>query len=504
MKKSALLIVIVCLSVNLFAQSGNDAIRFSQLIPSITARSMAMGGAFGAVGADFSSLSNNPAGIGLFRRSEFTVTPAFGNTSTASDFLGQKNSDNKYNFNVGNIGLIYAYPKEESNTSPWRGFAFGFGYNKLNSFHSRNFYEGLNTKNSLLDSYLEEANGINVNTLQSGPYDFSSNMAFQTYLIDTLPGSSNQYFSAIPEGGEIQRVIYETRGSAGEALFSLGGNYMNRVFWGLTLGIPYLRYNEDLIYEEIDPGDNISQTTPGIDSSYAAYFNFESFRFKRQIGSSGNGFNAKFGLIFRPNDWLRFGMAVHSPAFYSMHNEYLFQLHANYAGESYDYDKPLATLDYNMTTPFRASGSIAMLYQQNGMLSFDYEFVDYSSAKFSSSEIAFTQSNQEIRTNYGQGHNFRVGGEWKYGIFAFRLGTGYYGKIVKTNLSDSNTDLHRFIYSGGFGIREEGYFVDVAYSLSKHKTGVLLYELENDPGNAPISIDRINEHRLLVTIGFRF
>lgn len=481
------------------AQTDVDAIRYSQMVPSATARSLGMGGAFGALGADFSVLSNNPAGIAFYRKSEFTITPAFGNTSTESSYLGRKTSDNKFNFNLGNIGLIYAYPKEDSK-SDWRGWAFGIGYNKLNSFHSASIYEGVNSNNSLLDSYVQDANG-NIPDELASTYAFGADLAWQTYLIDTLPGSLTNYFSAIPEGGALQRRIKETRGSSGEAVLSFGGNYKDKVFWGLTLGFPYVRYHEDIVYEEIDQADDITQTTPGIDSSYAAFYNFESFTLTQNVATSGNGFHAKFGLIIRPNEWLRFGTAIHSPAYYSMHDEYITYMHANFSGESYDYETPFGIFDYHLTTPFRASGSLALIYQQKGVFSIDYEFADYSSAKLSPG-YDFLDVNQIIRNVYTQGHNIRAGAEWKYGVFAFRLGAGYQTGIIKSNLSSSDTDQHKFTYSGGFGIREESYFIDLGYSLTSGNEFYRQYSLTDESVEGAFS--KIRDHRLLLTLGFRF
>src|SRR3954466_4771231 len=85
----------------IFAQSDIDALRYSQSSLTGTARYVSMGGAFGALGADFSSLSYNPAGIGLYRKSEFTFTPSIYAEKTTSDFLGTSGSDSKFNFNIG-------------------------------------------------------------------------------------------------------------------------------------------------------------------------------------------------------------------------------------------------------------------------------------------------------------------------------------------------------------------------------------------------------------------
>lgn len=482
------------------AQSDLDAIRFSHFNPSSTARSLSMGGAFGALGADFSAMSGNPAGLGLFRKSEFSFTPSFGSNVTDATFLGKTSTDTKFNFGMGNLGLVYAYPKEDEGAS-WKGWAFAIGYNRLNNFHSRSIYEAVNPNSSLLNSYVETANGTNYQNLN----EYYENLAFQTYLIDTLPFTSSQYFSAIPEGGALQRGIKESRGSLGDISFAFGGNYENKIFWGFAVGIPYLRYSEDFIYEEIDEKNTINQTTQGIDSAYAATYNFKSFSIAQNLRTTGTGVNVKFGLIFRPNDMLRFGAAIHSPTYYSMHDEYASSMSAKFeSGQLPPSDSPIGIYDYNLTTPFRAIFSAAALFQQQGILSFDYEITDYSSARLSADDYGFTQENAVTRSTYSQAHSLRAGAEWKYGIFAFRGGVGYRTGIFKSGLADSKSDQHQVTYSAGFGIREENYFVDFGYSLANGNYFYRPYELASTPQSEPGVFYKTREHKLLITVGFRF
>ena len=91
-------ILIPCLAM---AQNEVDVLRYSQLTFGGTSRSVAMGGAFGALGADFSSLSINPAGIGLYRKSEVSLTPGFFTQKTISIYNGETNYDSKPNFYFG-------------------------------------------------------------------------------------------------------------------------------------------------------------------------------------------------------------------------------------------------------------------------------------------------------------------------------------------------------------------------------------------------------------------
>lgn len=75
MKKLYILSALLFLSGLLRAQGYDDILRFSRFTTTGTARSAAMGGAFGALGGDLSTLSTNPAGIGVFRKSEAAFTP---------------------------------------------------------------------------------------------------------------------------------------------------------------------------------------------------------------------------------------------------------------------------------------------------------------------------------------------------------------------------------------------------------------------------------------------
>ena len=71
--KKVLSIWLLFVSALLHGQSEVEALRYSYQLPLGSARSMSMGGAFGALGGDLSTLSQNPAGIGIFRRNEYSV-----------------------------------------------------------------------------------------------------------------------------------------------------------------------------------------------------------------------------------------------------------------------------------------------------------------------------------------------------------------------------------------------------------------------------------------------
>ena len=88
MIKRFLGIAIAISTITANAQNEVDALRYSTQNLSGTARYSAMGGAFGSLGGEFSTLSSNPAGIGMYQFSELTFTPSLNLNATKSYYNG--------------------------------------------------------------------------------------------------------------------------------------------------------------------------------------------------------------------------------------------------------------------------------------------------------------------------------------------------------------------------------------------------------------------------------
>ena len=100
-----------------------------------TARYVGMGGAMEALGADISTISTNPAGIGVFRHSNFNVSLGFVSQAETHEFDGLS----KTNMSFDQAGFVYA-----SRLSDNSYINFAFNYHK-----SRNFDQILSAANSL-------------------------------------------------------------------------------------------------------------------------------------------------------------------------------------------------------------------------------------------------------------------------------------------------------------------------------------------------------------------
>lgn len=486
------ILVMIIMVVSLNAQNTVDALRYSQITFGGTARYMGMAGAFGAVGADFSTLSSNPAGIGLYKKSEFTITPSVFWGNTSSIYNGYMNEDSKGNFNLSNVGMVISYDIEEDKPgSDWKNMQFGFGMNRLNNFNNRMIMEGENMDNSLLTYYNDLANGIYYDNLYEGVNAFDLGPAFDTYLLDTMPGDPYNYWNAMPvSGGVWQRKSLETYGSMNEMLFSIGGNYKDRLYVGATIGIPFSRYFEESRYTEEALADSVG------------YYEFSSFAVRQNLEARGTGFNFKFGVIFRAQDWLRLGASIHTPTYFNMRENWKTRTDSYFEnGDYYSSVSPYGEYEYRLNTPFRAGGNIAFIIGKIGLISADYEYVDYSNAKFRTTRYVgawddYQDVNYDIREFYTSANNIRIGTEWRVDNITFRAGYALYGSPYKSGINDGE----RTSITGGVGYRERHFFIDFAYVYTKTNEDYYLYDKSyvNPVKNETIM------NSIVGTLGFRF
>lgn len=415
MKKTVVILTIVSFQLLVFsfyvnAQNEIEALRYSTLFTNGTARYLGIGGAFGAVGADFSTLSSNPAGIALYKSSEFTITPSFFNGNTSSDYLMSTNSDNKYDFALGNVGFIFTGKAKNStdDSHGFKNFQFGFGLNRTADFNNRILIQGYNSKSSLMTEYTNAANAEH--TTPGNLHEFDTYLAYRTYLIDPIPPDSMTYTSPLYNGKMLQKFSSTYSGSSNEAVISGGANYDDRLYIGATLGIPYFNYTEKSNYSEND--------------IYNMIPNITDFNLHKHLEDNGTGINVKFGLIYRITDWLRVGAAIHSPSFYKVNRVETRNMTSDAYGSSIEYDSPRADFNYNFQTPAHYLGSAAFIIGKYGLVDVDYEYVDYSTMKFHdpSNEFDYSMENQNISNIYTGQHNIRVGGELKLEPFVVRQG----------------------------------------------------------------------------------
>lgn len=486
--KKLFFIISILLPFVCAAQNEVDALRYSQNYFSGTARNVSMGGAFGALGGDFSSLSTNPAGLGIYRSSEFIFTPQFSYNTSSTSYLDGTLDDYKFRMNFSNVGFVATHVsgREEG----WITTSFAAGYNRLADFNHYIKIEGKNNTSSMTDYFAAYANGTNSNNLSGLSENIG--MAWESYLINPTNADSTLYESALSRYGEVQTKDINTKGGMGEYVISLAGNYNNKLYIGGTLGIQSIRYVENSDYTESDAKDSIPY--------------FKQFNYQNDLKTTGSGFNFKFGLIYRPTDWVRIGGAIHTPTFLNLHDEYSSSMQATFTdtvlGTGERYNSTLGAYDYELTTPFRAIGSVGFIIGKFAIIGIEYEYVDYAAARLRASDYFFRTENNTIENAYTATGNLKVGAEYKNGPFSLRGGYAYYGSPFRSGQINENAT--RSSYSGGFGIRNDDFYFDMALVYSRINEKYNLY----DPllVSVPVSAANIKNTNIgvMATFGFKF
>lgn len=483
MKRINLLMIATLLSISSLAQNAADALRYSSVSYTGTARFASMGGAFGALGGDFSTLSVNPAGIAVYKTSEAVFTPALYRGKTESSFFGKMGEDEKYNFNIASAGVILTGDIPNRLDQPdWRNVQFGFGINRLADYNNRMMLNGFNAGSSLLTSYVEYANTFGV--FEDSPEE----LAYRADLI-YYDSTDGLYHNDMPHGGIDQMKSVTTEGYMNEIVLSAGANYNDKIYVGLTLGIPYFNYYESSTYTETD-------------IEHRNEF-FKSFTLREELETSGTGINAKLGVIARPVNWFRIGVAYHTPTFYtSIKDTWSSTIDSYFDKEISDkhVSSRIGQYEYDLTTPSKLIGSVAFLFGNMGSISADYQFVDYGNARFRPT-ADFMDVNNDIGYSYKSQNIIRIGGEYRYGAFNFRGGFGYADSPYDHKINDGA----KISYSAGIGFRDQYYFIDFAWVHSQQTQDYYPYTLMNTTDYAVTkSVNDISSETFLLTFGFKF
>lgn len=494
MKKLLYTLSVIFLSSGVFAQGFVDALRYSDYKITGTARSAAMGNAFGALGGDFSSLSINPAGLGLYRSSEFIITPDVSKSNVDGLYLGNTASDSRYNFSLNNIGYVATFQPNNNGESSLVSYSFGVGFNRLRNYSMNMLVSGSNAQNSILTKFTE-----NVNDDYLAPADFDpyyEALAYDTYLMD-YDEENDEFFNDLTDAGygQSQRKTINRRGYVNEYVFSLAANFNHKFYLGATLGIQDIYYSESTDLYEYDANNNID------------YFN--NLNFETYLRTSGTGFNFKLGAIYKPINELRLGISIHTPTFYSLNDKYdntmLSNMTFNGATQNYSSRSPLGEYDYELETPLRAVLSAAYVIGKKGLISVDYEVVDYSSSKLrngGNNNYMFTDENSDINEVYRSVGNLRIGGEYRLNnILSLRAGYENYPSAFNKNAFNTtqpNSDANYSSLSAGLGIKQNNFFVDMAYKHGMTKEYNTLY------GGSELAKFDIQNNNFIVTLGFKF
>lgn len=548
--KKILGFVLLGMPMLLSAQAAVDVYTLSQSDLKGTARYMSMAGAYGALGGDLSAINQNPGGIGVYRSSDIGVTFNLDIQSVKTTSNGVSATTNQTKLGISNFGYVGSY-KLDSSTMPY--INWGFSYNRPVSYNRR--YSGkINDIRNSLTNYIadrtnqggytsselafgEESNG----NIYYDPY-YDSNapwlniMAYNSYIINPssygFDGDGSNFkglYNANTQGFSEYEVIEE--GGVDEFNMNFGGNIADMLYWGVAVGIHNMDFSKYTYYgESLSNATVLNDENQTTDDNGAAAYGLNNW-----LNTTGNGWNFKLGVIFKPINQLRLGLAFHTPTYWNLTDESYSTISYNTVGAS-GYDVSgieeanagyIYECDYRIKTPWKFNASIAAVLGSKAIVSFDYERVAYDEMSIeytdgfdSYYEDALTQ--KSIKDFYKAMNIYRLGAEFRItSQFSLRLGYAYQSSPVnddamngKYEVDPSGTipsftfDKSTQYITGGLGYRYKGFYTDLAYvhkmRESEYKAFSQYDAVYNQSTLAPTSKVKDNNNQIVWSIGYRF
>ncbi|MBK7739724.1 MAG: hypothetical protein IPI42_03940 [Saprospiraceae bacterium] len=470
------------------AQSSLDVLRLSGQNLLGTARAAGTNTTMNGVGADFTTLSSNPAGIAQYRLSEIMVTPSVVDNRTKSRLADgserPETSDSKTKFRLPNLGLVIA--KQNSDRM---SYAFGFGINGYVDNSQNSLFRG-RSKGSIVERFAALANGLSLEQLDN----YEAGLAWDTEaLVQQRPDGSYSFDYEDYKDQELNKYQSISASNRYNDIAISGGiNLNNKILVGASIGIPTFNYNERKIYQEQD------------DIGAVPYF--DQLQFREYKSASGVGVNGKLGIIFKPINNILIGAAIHTPSFISVTDNFSTDLRYVFTFNSEkknNYkESPEGTIDYKVTTPMRLLGSIGCIIGKFGFVNAEVEYQDYSGSKIRiDSDNLYDkqveeQINGEIKANYTSTVKVNLGIEVAaIEHFRIRAGVGF----AQTPFVGQRNFYPNF--GLGLGYRSDVFFLDLGFRQWRSENGYQPYYITQ--ASQTLVNNKLTNSAVLLTIGFK-
>jgi hypothetical protein len=512
--KIFILLSSILISSRVAAQIPEDALRYSFFPQNGTARNLAIGGAMGSLGGDINATYVNPAGLGFYKTGEFVITPGFFLNNNKASYRESNTQSKKNALGFGTSGLVMGFPNRYNNNNN----AISVALTQTANFNNTIQYKGLNNYSSFSEQFAEEfaksGKSIDYVLNTNSIFPYTSAPALYTYLIDTVKVNGVYQVKGAPEfildaGQAIKQEMNKiTSGGITEFALGFAHNHQGKWFFGGTIGMPYTTYTSNMTFKESDTSSNTSN-------------HFKAFDYNDTYKTTGWGINAKLGLIYRPQEYIRLGVAIHTPTFNSFAdtrkttlNTQLENPVGNFSVSSLTFTNNVeGQSKYYQSGAWKIIGSASYVFRelenvkkQRAFITADVEYITHGGSRFSSNNDSPTQEeknyyttlNKVVKDQYKGALNLRVGGELKFNTLMGRLGFAYYSNPYKI----AELKANRMLLSGGLGYRNKGVFFDLTYVHNISKDVDFAYRLQ-DRANTYASLKQTRGN-IIATLGFKF
>ena len=457
MKKLLIFKVLLLWCAIMQAQNEEDVLRFSQLSHLGTVRTMGLCGAYGALGADLASASINPAGIGMYRRSDASMSLGINLRSTDSEFGGKSTSISLSDTYV-NAGAAITTSNVNPGT-PFFTFAF---YNQKNAMYNGSEHlENVEMPSSLLGVFHDIAQGTDNALLNNqSVYEFTASLAWHAFLLDPLDNSTTLYVTPFDTNDPIDYSYrLEESGQMSNNHISAGYTAEEFMSLGATITLSEINYNRTITHTE-------TPTDPGTDLHYWEY--------QDVLQTSGEGINLKVGAIAHINKF-KMGLAWHSPTKYVLFDRYWNNLNSYWKdGDVYNLSSPEGNIEYIIKTPSRWILSSALVVGKSVVVSCDFETVDFAGGRLMDSEdlifspnYNFNAENEAVQASYTRSNELRSGVEVRINsMFRARGGLAYQTSPYSDEAGmTANASTLRFSLGGEY--RKDNKYIGLAFTNSQ-------------------------------------
>jgi len=431
MKKLTILMIGVLSMSNLIAQDISEALLYSQDNIQGSARFRALSGAFGALGGDMSAVSLNPAGSAIFNTSHASISLSSLNINNDVSYFNGRNSTSESKIDLHQAGGVFVFENTDDNSS-WKKFVISIAYDKTANHDDQWFAKGRNT-NSIDSYFLAYAQGLRLDEISAFPgetiseayaeigsfYGYENQQAFlgyESYILEpeSDTDANTSYTSNINAGTFNQQYDYIARGYNGKVSFNAAAQYEDKLYLGVNLNAHFIDYDKFTFLRETNSNPGSLITNVG---------------FENNLLTTGNGFSFQLGAILKVTKELRAGLTYNSPTWFTI-NEETTQSISTFVddidgGFTANVNPNVINVfeEYRLRSPGKISGSLAYVFGEKGLLSFDYSRRDYSNIELRPENESFFNSQNKIISNVFKAANaYRFGGEYKYKQLSFRGG----------------------------------------------------------------------------------
>lgn len=460
-----------------YAQDFTDAVRYGTDEIHGSARFRAMGGAFGALGGDLSAININPASSAIFNRSEAGFTLGFTSKTNDVSFFNGTTSSDIDNFNLVQGGGVFVYDNSNQN-SKWNKFTLGVAYDRTNDYDNTWRANGINTNNSIAEYFRGFANGVPLADISALPGETLSQaysdigsvfgfgnqqgfLGFESFLIDPVNDTdgNTEYVNNVEGGNYNQSYFLNTLGYNGKMAFNVATQYDERISLGLNVNAHFLDYERVSQFDESNSNANSLVSRASFDNT---------------LRTTGTGVSFQLGSIVKVTEEFRVGLTYNSPTWFRISEETSQFLQTSGGPESVTINPNVLNIYpvYRLRTPGKVMGSLAYVFGDKGLISFDYARKDFSNMQFRpSSDPFFAFQNGLMSDILGVANTYRFGGEYRLNQLSLR--GGY--RIEESPYVDGNFEGDLTAFSLGLGYSFGGFALDLAFSQAQRETNYLLY-----------------------------